>query len=138
MKKITIETIINNNIEKVWEYWNDPKHIVNWAFASDDWESPYAENDIREGGQFLTRMSAKDKSSSFDFVGRYTDVVPNERIEYIINDGRTVTVIFEKISDEVTKITEEFEMENENTEEVQRTGWQSILDNFKKYVESKY
>ncbi len=135
MKKIKIETTVNANIDKVWDFWNNPKHIVNWAFASDDWEAPYAENDLNVGGNFLTRMSAKDKSSSFDFTGTYSKVLPKEEIEYKITDGREVSIQFEKIDEKTTKITEEFEMESENSEELQRGGWQAILDNFKKYTE---
>ena len=85
MQKIKVETIINANIEKVWEHWNNPLSIQGWAFASDDWECPYAENDVRVGGRFLTRMSAKDKSASFDFTGTYTDVIEFSNIKYIIN-----------------------------------------------------
>lgn len=137
MKKIQVETIVKGNIKKVWEHWNDPKYIMNWAFASDDWECPYAKNDLKVGGKFLTKMSAKDKSTSFDFVGTYTKVIPNQAIEYTIGDGRKVSIDFQKMGDDSVKIIEEFEMEKTNSEEVQRNGWQSILDNFKKYVESK-
>lgn len=135
MKKITIETVINKNIETVWEFWAEPKHIVNWAFASETWECPYAENDLRVDGKFLTRMSAKDGSESFDFTGVYTHIVPFEKIEYRMDDGRNATINFEKIDKDKTKIIEEFEMENENSEELQRAGWQAILDNFKRYIE---
>jgi uncharacterized protein YndB with AHSA1/START domain len=136
MQKIKVETTINAPIEKVWEYWNDPNHITKWAFASDDWEAPHAENDLIVGGKFLTRMAAKDGSSSFDFVGTYTNVIPNEEIGYTIADGRTVSAHFEKLGENSTKVVEEFEMENQNSEEMQRGGWQAMLDNFKKYVEN--
>src|SRR5687767_14790770 len=99
MKKITVSTTINANIEKVWEFWNNPRHIVNWAFASDDWECPHAENDLRTGGKFLIKMSARDKSSSFDFTGTYTNVVPEKKIEYKMDDGREVSVDFEQTGD---------------------------------------
>ena len=141
MNKITIENIINAPIEKVWKYWNEPEHITKWAFASDDWESPHAENDLKENGRFLTRMAAKDGSVSFDLLGTYTNVVPNELIEYTMDAfpgeevGRAVSISFESIGD-TTKITETFDPENENPEEMQRAGWQAILDNFKKHVES--
>jgi len=135
MKKIQIETVVNADINKVWEYWNSPEHITKWAFASDDWECPHAENDVKVGGKFLTRMAAKDGSASFDVVGTYTEVVPNSKLAYTMSDGRTVSVDFEQMPDGGVKIVEVFEMENENSEEMQRSGWQAILDNFKKHVE---
>ena len=135
MKPITIEISINVPIEKVWKYWNEPGHVTQWAFASDDWEAPSATNDLVVGGKFVTTMAAKDKSVSFDFSGTYTNIITNEVIEYIMDDARTVTVKFETIGD-MTKITETFDPETENSEEMQRVGWQAILDNFKKYIES--
>lgn len=137
MKKIKIEAIIKGDKEKIWRAWNDPEHIKDWAFASDDWEAPKAENDLRAGGRFLTRMAAKDGSAAFDFTGTYTKVIPYERIEYEIDDGRTVAIDFENNGQDSVKVTQEFEMESINTEEVQRGGWQAILDNFKKYFESQ-
>ncbi len=136
MKKIKVETIVKNDIGKVWKFWNDPAHITQWAFASDDWECPHASNDLREGGKFLTRMRAKDGSASFDFTGTYTHVIPNKKIEYQTDDGRAVSVTFEQAGGDGVKIIEEFEMENINSEEMQRGGWQAILNNFKKYVEA--
>jgi uncharacterized protein YndB with AHSA1/START domain len=133
---ITITTTVNAPIDKVWEYWNIPSHIDHWAFASDDWEAKAAENDVRIGGKFKTTMSAKDKSTSFDFEGTYTSVKEHEMIEYDMTDGRHVKVTFEQTPDGV-KMTETFDPESENSEEMQRTGWQAILNNFKKYVESK-
>lgn len=132
---ITITADINAPVEKVWEYWNKPEHITKWAFASDDWEAPFAENDIKEGGKFKTTMAAKDKSTSFDFEGVYTAVKEYELIEYDMSDGRHVKVLFEQAPNGV-KVTETFDPENENPEEMQRSGWQSILNNFKKYVEN--
>jgi len=108
---------------------------MQWAFASDEWKCPYAENDLRVGSKFLTRMSAKDGSSSFDFIGTYTEIVPLSHIAYLLDDGRTADIIFEKISDTEIKITEKFDPEHENSEEMQRLGWQAILNNFKKAVE---
>ncbi len=136
MKKIKIETVVNSPIDKVWDSWTNPKHITKWAFASDDWEAPHAENDARTGGKFLTRMAAKDGSAAFDFTGTYTNVIPNEKIEYTMDDGRTVTADFQKVSDNSVKIVQEFEMEHENSEEKQRGGWQAILENFKNYTEN--
>ena len=136
MQKIKIETVVNSNIDKVWEYWTNPDHIIKWAFASDDWECPHAENDLGEGKKFLTRMSDKDGSSSFDVVGTYTTVIPKEKIAYVMDDNRSVVTDFEKAGDNSVKIIQEFEMESENSEELQRNGWQAILDNFKKHVET--
>jgi len=133
---ITVQTVVNAPMAKVWECWNKPEHITGWAFASDDWEAPAAENDLRVGGKFKTVMSAKDKSSSFDFTGTYTAVRENKLIEYDLDDGRHVKVEFTETPEGV-RVTETFEPENENPEEMQRSGWQAILDNFKKYVESK-
>jgi uncharacterized protein YndB with AHSA1/START domain len=132
---ITVQTTINAPVEKVWEYWTKPDHIVRWAFASDDWEAPAAENDVRVGGKFKTVMSAKDKSSIFDFTGIYTAVDQNKLIEYNMDDGRHVKVEFNE-SPEGVSIIESFDPERENTEELQRSGWQAILENFKKYVET--
>ena len=131
---ITIEAIINAPVEKAWEYWNNPEHIKNWAFASPDWHAPQAENDLRVGGNFSTTMAAKDGSMSFDFSGTYTAVEENDLIEYAIADGRKVKILFEADGDK-TKINETFDPENMNPIEMQRGGWQAILDNFKKLVE---
>ncbi len=133
---ITVENVIGAPVEKVWELWNGPEHITQWCQASDDWHAPEAENDLRVDGKFKTVMAAKDGSTSFDFTGVYTEVKENELIEYTIDDGRKVKIIFEDL-DGKTKIVESFDPENENPEEMQRDGWQAILDNFKKYVESQ-
>lgn len=119
------------------------RHITQWAFASDDWEAPNATNDLTVGGKFSTTMAAKDKSVSFDFSGTYTNFVPNEFIEYLMSNdpidesARKVSILFSSPSEDTTKIVETFDPETENPEEMQRTGWQAILDNFKKHVESK-
>ena len=134
MQPITVETIVNAPMEKVWECWNEPKHIGGWAFASDDWEAEGLENDLKVGGKFKTRMGAKDKSASFDFTGTYSAVKENELIEYNMDDGRHVKIEFKTIPEGV-QITETFDPENENSEEKQRSGWQAILDNFKLYTE---
>jgi len=135
-QSITVKSVIKAPMTKVWECWNKPEHITKWAFASDDWEAPHAENDVRTGGKFTTTMAAKDKSASFDFAGIYTNVKNNELIEYDMSDGRHVKVEFAELPEGV-QVTETFDPENENPPEMQRTGWQSILDNFKKYTESK-
>ena len=135
----TISTItwVKAPIEKVWEYYTSPEHIIKWAFASDDWEAPHAENDVKVGGRFKTIMAAKDKSAQFDFTGTYTQVKPNELIEYTIDgdDKRHVSVAFSKTETSV-QIIVTFDMEHENTRELQQNGWQGILNNFKKHVES--
>jgi len=132
---ITIETTVNAPIEKVWKMWNAPEHITKWATGSPDWHTPYAENDLRVGGKFLSRMSAKDGSASFDFIGTYDDVQTHKTIAYTMEDGRTAKIIFTALGKNV-KIVETFEAETENTPELQRAGWQTILDNFKKHVET--
>ena len=133
---ITVETTIKAPVHKVWKCWTTPEDITQWNSASDDWYTPRAENDLRKGGKFSSRMESKDGSMGFDFEGIYDEVKPNELIEYTIGDGRKVKVVFESDRDE-TKVTETFDAENTNPEEMQRSGWQAILDNFKKYVESK-
>lgn len=135
-KWITVETTIKATPETVWACWTEPAHITNWAFASDTWEAPFAQNDLRVGGKFTTTMSAKDKSASFDFNGVYTQVKPLELIEYTIEGGRQVKIEFTKIPEGV-KVVETFEPEHENPDEMQREGWQAILNNFKKHVESQ-
>ncbi len=132
---ITVETVVKAPVEKVWAYWSAPEHITRWAFASDDWHAPHAENDLRKDGKFKTTMAAKDGSFSFDFGGVYTNVVPNKVIEYVIDDGRKVKIVFSENGHE-TKVTETFDPENTNPIEMQRGGWQAILDNFKKYTEA--
>ena len=134
MNPITVETFVKAPIEKIWKCWNEPEHITQWNNASVDWHSPRATNDLKVGGKFLVRMEAKDGSAAFDFVGTYTAVEPSKRIEYTMDDGRKVKVEFVPEGDGY-KIIETFNPENENPPEVQRTGWQTILDNFKKHVE---
>lgn len=135
-QSITIEASIKAPVEKVWEFWNKPEHITQWNHASDDWHSPHAENDLRTGGKFLARMEAKDGSFGFDFGGTYDEVKENEMIAYTMDDDRKVKITFTKAGDNETKVIETFEAESENSLEMQREGWQSILNNFKKYVES--
>ncbi len=132
---ITIETIVSAPLSKVWECWNEPQHITKWAFASDDWEAPHAENDLQVGGKFVTTMAAKDKSASFDFGGVYTVVKDNESIEYDMDDGRHVKIEFTQVPEGV-KVIETFDPEEENPREMQKNGWQAILNNFKKYTET--
>jgi uncharacterized protein YndB with AHSA1/START domain len=133
-KVLTVENTINAPVERVWEYWTKPEHIIKWNTPSDDWHTPRAENDLKAGGRFLSRMEAKDGSVGFDFGGVYDAVTKNEYIEYTIGDGRKVKIIF-KSDGNKTKITESFEAENIHSIEMQQGGWQAILDNFKKYTE---
>ena len=135
-KTITIEVIINAPISKVWEYWTEPTHITNWYFGSDEWHCPHAENDLKAGGTFTTRMEAKDDSFGFDFSGTYTDVKPHQLISYIMTDGRKVYTEFIEQED-TTKIEQTFDAETENPIEMQKNGWQAILNSFKNYADSK-
>lgn len=134
--KITIQTEVNASVKQVWEIWSEPKHIMRWNNASDDWHTPRAENDLRTGGNFSFTMAAKDGSFSFDFGGTYTEVKIFEKIEYKLEDDRMVEVHFIKLNDGVTQIVERFDPETENPREMQEQGWQAILNNFKKYTES--
>lgn len=132
---ITVETTVKAPVEKVWKFWNEPEHIKQWAFASDDWHAPHVENDIRTNGKFKTTMAAKDGSVSFDFEGVYTNVRLRKVIEYTMSDGRKVKITFTPKGNE-TKVVETFEAEGENPIEMQRGGWQAILDNFRKHTEN--
>ena len=132
--KITVENVVKAPVEIVWEYWTNPEHITKWAFASDDWHAPHAENDLRTGGKFSTTMAAKDGSFSFDFGGVYTNVVEYKVIDYALGDGRTVEILFTNLDDE-TGIVQTFDAETTHSVEQQQSGWQAILDNFKKYTE---
>src|SRR5882724_8453597 len=132
---VTVENTVKAPVEKVWTLWSGPEHITKWNNASDDWHTPRAENDLRTGGKFSARMEAKDGSFGFDFGGVYDKVVTNELIEYTIGDGRKVIVQFGSNGNE-TKIVETFEAEGTNPIEMQRGGWQAILDSFKKYAEA--
>ena len=134
-KKVQIGAKINQNVEKVWDYYTQPEHVVHWNHASEDWHCPSAENDLREGGRFSYTMASRDGKVSFDFEGKYDIIVPFSRISYSLEDGRTVDVLLETQSDG-TSVNIEFDAEGENSIELQRQGWQAILDNFKKYVEA--
>ena len=134
-QKISVETTVNAPVAKVWEYWTKPEHIVKWNQASDEWHTTSAENDLREGGKFSSRMEAKDGSFGFDFGGIYDKINENESIEYTLNDDRKVQIYF-TINGGETKIIELFEAEDTNSLAMQKYGWQAILDNFKKYTEA--
>ncbi|MCB0216804.1 MAG: SRPBCC domain-containing protein [Caldilineae bacterium] len=133
---IEIETTIRADRPRVWAAWNDPEDIVRWNAASDDWHTTSSTVDLREGGSFTARMEAKDGSMGFDFGGVYTRVVEPERIEYAMADGRRVEIDFEETA-EGTRVRERFDAETVNDPEMQRRGWQAILDNFARHVEAK-
>jgi uncharacterized protein YndB with AHSA1/START domain len=132
---ITVEATINASVLQVWEKWTTPEHIIQWNNASDDWHTPSAENDLKVGGKFSSRMEAKDGSIGFDFWGFYDTIKHNELIEYTLGDERKVKIEFIANGSE-TRVIETFEAENENSVELQQAGWQAILNNFKKFVES--
>jgi len=132
---ITIESTVNAPVEKVWEIWTQPDHVTKWNSANEEWHTPKAENDLRIGGNFSYRMEAKDGSFGFDFGGVYDDVKKNEYIEYTMGDGRKVKTTF-KSQGNSTKVIESFDAETQNSVEMQKAGWQAILDNFKKYAEA--
>jgi uncharacterized protein YndB with AHSA1/START domain len=131
---ITVKTQVNGPVEKVWELWTNPVHITHWNHASDDWFTPWAENDLQVGGKFRSRMEARDGSFGFDFEGIYDVVEENQRIEYTLGDDRKVKIEFKEEGCS-THVTESFEAESMNPVELQRNGWQAIIDNFKKYAE---
>lgn len=132
---VTIQTTVNVPVEKAWTIWSGPEHITQWAVGSPDWHTPYAENDLRTGGRFLSRMAAKDGSVSFDFTGTYDAVLLHHMIAYTMEDGRRATATFAG-NGTVTVVTQTFECETQNSPELQREGWQTILNNFKQYSES--
>jgi uncharacterized protein YndB with AHSA1/START domain len=131
---LTVESVINAPVEKVWKVWSSPEDIIKWNSASEDWHTPTAKNDLRVGGSFSSRMEARDGSMGFDFHGVYDAVKTNEYIEYTMGDGRKVKVIFSSDGN-TTKVTEHFEAENTHSLEMQQGGWQAIMDNFKTYAE---
>ncbi|MBZ0088994.1 MAG: SRPBCC family protein [Thermoanaerobaculia bacterium] len=134
--KITIETVVAAPLPRVWEAWNNPEDIQRWNAAQDDWHTPRSTVDLREGGKFLARMEAKDGSAGFDFEGTFTRVVPHRNLEYRMTDGREVQVEFLERAGGVL-VRETFDAESENPPELQRAGWQAILDNFRCHVEAK-
>ena len=135
MEQITVKTTVNATANKVWELWTRPEHIVKWNSASPDWHTPRATNDLRPGGEFSSRMEARDGSMGFDFGGTYDKVVPHKEIGFTMGDGRKVNVRFDE-ADGTTEISESFDPETSNPPEQQRQGWQAIMDNFKAYAEA--
>ncbi|WP_178990329.1 SRPBCC family protein [Winogradskyella schleiferi] len=134
-KKVNIEAMINADLQQVWDFYTNPKHIINWNFASDDWCCPKASNDLKVGGKYSARMEAKDGSFGFDFEGIYDEVEEKNKLTYSLEDGRQSTTIFEnKANGTLVKTT--FDAETQNSIDQQRDGWQAILNNFKSYVEA--
>ncbi len=131
---ITVEALINVQESKAWELWTNPKHIVHWNAASDDWHTTKATNDLQIGGRFSSTMAAKDGSFSFDFSGIYTNIQLHQTIAYTMDDDRKATITFTKKGDQ-TFISISFDAETENPIEMQQGGWQAILNNFKAYAE---
>jgi uncharacterized protein YndB with AHSA1/START domain len=131
---ITVESTIECSLEKAWDYWTNPIHIKNWYHATDDWHAPYAENDLRVNGKFRITMAAKDGSAGFDFEGLYTNIIMFHLIEYVLSDGRKVKITFSN-EDNKTKVIETFDPETINPLDLQKAGWQAILDQFRIYIE---
>lgn len=138
MEPLIVNTTINASLENVWDSFTMPEHIVNWNFAHESWHCPKAENNLEIGGDFFYTMAAVDKSASFVFHGTYTEIIPLQKIEYYLEDGRKVEVFFNEIDEKTTEIFERFEPENINPLDMQEHGWQSILNQFKKYTEEKF
>jgi uncharacterized protein YndB with AHSA1/START domain len=131
---ITVQTLVNVPLEKAWKCWTDPAHITQWNHASDDWHCPKATNDPRTGGKFSATMAARDGSMSFNFEGVYDEVIPLQKLAYQMPGGRNVLVTF-AAEGSGTLVTETFDPEDMNPEEMQRAGWQAILDNYKQHTE---
>jgi len=133
--KITVETLVKADLNKVWDAWSNPDDIKQWNTAQEDWHTTRSTVDLREGGKFTSRMEAKDGSVGFDFEGTYTRIVPKQAIAYRMADGREVNVQFIEQPDSVL-VKETFDAETQNAPELQRHGWQAILDNFGRHVEA--
>ena len=132
--KIKVEATVDLKAKLVWDLWNTPQHVMQWNSASPDWHTPKAENNLKKGGRFLYRMEARDGSFGFDFEGTYDQIIDHEKIEYTLDDGRKVIITFREKNGR-THIEEEFEAEGTNPIEMQKNGWQAILNNFKGYAE---
>lgn len=134
--KIAIETHVKAELNRVWDAWNDPEDIKQWNAAHESWHTTHSTVDLREGGKFLSRMEARDGSAGFDFEGVYTRIVPQQAIEYRMGDGREAAIAFTEVPGGV-RVNVTFDAESENPPEMQREGWQAILDNFGRHVEAK-
>lgn len=133
-EKITVEALVEAPVERVWQRWTEPDHITQWNFASDDWCCPSAENDLTPGGRYRARMEARDGSFGFDFEGVYDEIAEHEKLIYTMTDGRRVSTVF-KVEEGATRVKTTFDADEENPVEMQRQGWQAILNNFKSYAE---
>ncbi len=134
--QISIETEVKATPAQVWDAWVTPEDITRWNFAIDEWCCPSAELNLEVGGAFKYRMAAKDGSMAFDFEGTFIKVIPQNAIHFALGDNRVVTVEFIETATGV-RVVETFDAEDEHSAEMQKQGWQSILNNFKKHVESK-
>ncbi len=135
MEKITVSAVIAAPIHQVWDCWTLPEHITQWNYASDDWHCPEAKSDLKPGGNFSSKMAAKDGSFEFELAGTFDEVKKHQLITYTMDDGRWCTVSFMEVDDGI-EVTEVFDAETQNPVEMQQAGWQAILNNFKKYAES--
>ena len=133
--KIIVRAIVSADKQKTWNYYTQPEHITRWNFATDEWQCPDASNDMRVGGKYTARMEAKDGSAGFDFVATYNEIIEGEKFTYTLPDNRVVNVNFYGLGDK-TEVIIAFDAETENSPELQRDGWQAILDNFRKYTET--
>lgn len=133
--KITVSTVVKAPLADVWSRYTTPADIVQWNAASDDWHTTHATVDLREGGQFSSRMEAKDGSMGFDFAGTYTHVIPRQLLTYTFGD-RSATVTFLPSEEGIT-VTVEFDAESIYPPEQQTAGWQAILNRFRDYTEGK-
>ena len=131
---IKVNDTVKAPIEVVWGAYTQPEDIKQWNAASDDWHTTASHVDLRVGGQFSSRMEAKDGSFGFDFAGTYTKIIPYEMIEYVFAE-RTATVEFKQSPDGVT-VQVSFVPETEHSIEQQQEGWQAILNRFAKHVDS--
>lgn len=132
---ITVRTTVRAPVDVVWKCWITPEDIMRWNNASPDWHTPRAENHLHDGGRFNYRMEARDGSAGFDFEGIYEKVVDHRLIVYTIADGRRVEIVFQA-EEGATQVIESFEAEEVHSDELQRQGWQAILDNFRNYIET--
>jgi uncharacterized protein YndB with AHSA1/START domain len=133
--QITITATVNADIKKAWDYYTQPEHITKWNFADPSWQCPSASNDMQVGGKYSARMEAKDGSFGFDFEATYDEIVEGKSFTYTIPDGRQVTVVFNPTGNQ-TEVTVTFDTENQNSFEMQKNGWQAILNNYKSYTEA--